>query len=103
MNTKLEDYRLSCQKIINKQPLPKRVHTAASCDRHRTVDTDRLSFKEIQNITRTMFKDKEAHDHNTGVITNIKGRMYCLKLGEVGRQKELSHYFYATQYKKRQE
>lgn len=62
---------------------------------------DRLTFKDIQNITKSMLKDKQAHSHNLGVIQNIKGKMYCLKLGEVAQFKEFSHYFYTSQYRRR--
>ena len=37
-----------------------------------------------------------------GVISSIKGKMYCLKLGEVSSWKEFSNYFYFTQYRRRQ-
>ena len=46
-------------------------------------------------------KDKGAHKNNVGVLTNIKGKMYCLKLGQVGNFKEFSHYFYASQYRRK--
>ena len=36
-----------------------------------------------------------------GVISSIKGKMYCLQLGEVSNFKDFSHYFYANQYKKK--
>lgn len=48
-----------------------------------------------------MIKDKKAHSNNMGVITNIKGKMYCLKLGEVSKPKDFSFYFYSTQYRKK--
>ena len=48
-----------------------------------------------------MIQDKKVHSHNMGVITNIKGRMYCLKLGEVSKPKDFSYFFYSTQYRKR--
>ena len=62
---------------------------------------ERLSFKEIQNITKNMIKDKKAHEQNMGVISSIKGKMYCLKLGEVSNYKDFSHFFYANQYKRK--
>lgn len=49
----------------------------------------------------SMIKDKKAHSNNMGVITNIKGKMYCLKLGEVSKPKDFSFYFYSTQYRKK--
>lgn len=48
-----------------------------------------------------MLKDKKAHEHNLGVLQNIKGKMYCLKLGEVSNFKQFSHYFYTSQYRRR--
>lgn len=48
-----------------------------------------------------MLKDKVAHSHNLGVIQSIKGKMYCLKLGEVAQFKEFSHYFYTSQYRRK--
>lgn len=48
-----------------------------------------------------MIQDKKVHSHNMGVITNIKGKMYCLKLGEVSKPKDFSYFFYSTQYRKR--
>lgn len=49
----------------------------------------------------SLFKDKKAHSNNMGVISSIKGKMYCLKLGEVSKPKDFSHYFYTTQYKRK--
>jgi hypothetical protein len=46
-------------------------------------------------------KDPKAHENNMGVISSIKGKMYCLKLGEVSSSKDFSNYFYFTQYRKR--
>ena len=48
-----------------------------------------------------MMKDRKAHKNNSGVMATIKGKSYCLKLGEVGGQKELSHYFYTTQFRRK--
>jgi hypothetical protein len=48
-----------------------------------------------------MIKDKKAHEQNMGIINNIKGKMYCLKLGEVSNHKDFSRFFYTTQYKKK--
>lgn len=64
-------------------------------------EKQRLTFKDIQNITKSMLKDRKAHEHNVGVLHNIKGKMYCLKLGEVSNFKEFSHYFYTSQYRRK--
>lgn len=48
-----------------------------------------------------MISDKKSHMNNMGIINNIKGKMYCLKLGEVSKPKEFVHYFYTTQYRKK--
>lgn len=47
-----------------------------------------------------MMKNRKAHEYNLGVLNNIKGRMYCLRLGEVSNYKEFSHYFYTSQYRR---
>lgn len=47
-------------------------------------------------------KDPKLHENNMGVISSIKGKMYCLKLGEVGHPKDFSHYFYFSQHRNRQ-
>jgi len=64
---------------------------------------------DIQQITRTssvilgsMLSEPRALDQNMGVISSIKGKMYCLKLGEVSSSKDFSHYFYTKQFKNKQ-
>lgn len=47
-----------------------------------------------------MIKHNKVQAKNFGVLHSIKGKMYCLKLGEVSKSKELSHYFYTSQYKR---
>lgn len=69
----IDNYRLTCQRIIGGPRF--RAQSASS------VEQDRLSFQDIQNITRSMFRNKKAQTHNPGVLTSIKGKMYCLKLG----------------------
>jgi hypothetical protein len=72
---------------------------------------ERLSMKDIQNITssiinlclESLIKDTRAHRQNIGVISSIKGKMYCLKLGQMQSSKEFSHYFYVNLYKRRME
>jgi hypothetical protein len=48
-----------------------------------------------------MFREKKVHTNNMGIITNIKGKMYCLKLGEVSKPKKFTDFFYSTQYRKK--
>ena len=89
--TQIDHYRSTCAQIIGINKKKKKTPEEG---------LERLSFQEIQNITRDMFRNKKAHNHNPGVLTNIKGKMYCLKLGAVGNQKEFSHYFYTSQYRR---
>lgn len=67
---------------------------------------EKLSFMDIRQITRkicfyegSMITDPKSLDQNMGVISSIKGKMYCLKLGEVSSSKDFSHYFYSKQFK----
>ena len=46
-------------------------------------------------------KNPKVHDLNMGVISSIKGKMYCLKLGEVSSSKDFSNYFYTNIYRRR--
>lgn len=46
-----------------------------------------------------MLHDPKTLEQNMGVITSIKGKMYCLKLGEVSSSKDFSHYFYSKQFR----
>lgn len=48
-----------------------------------------------------MLKDPTAHEVNIGVISNIKGKMYCLKLGELSSSKDFSHYFFTNQFRRK--
>lgn len=48
-----------------------------------------------------MLHEPKTLEQNMGVITNIKGKMYCLKLGEVSSSKDFSHYFYSKQFRLR--
>jgi hypothetical protein len=64
---------------------------------------------DIQNITRktmiysgTMLHEPRALEQNMGVISSIKGKMYCLKLGEVSSSKDFSHFFYSKQFRMKQ-
>ena len=88
-----ENYRQVCSRIIG--------NTRSRAKTHHSIDMDRLSFKEIQNITRSMIKEKKVHSQNMGVISSVKGKMYCLQLGEVSNYKDFSHYFYTNQYKRK--
>ena len=69
-------------------------------DEKAEENEERLTFKDIQNITKSMIKHNKVQAKNFGVLHSIKGKMYCLKLGEVSKSKELSHYFYTSQYKR---
>ena len=51
----------------------------------------------------SMITDPKALEQNMGVISSIKGKMYCLKLGEVSSSKDFSHYFYSKQFKVKRE
>ena len=48
-------------------------------------------------------RDPKAHEHNMGVLSTIKGKMYCLKLGTVSQSKNVEHFFYANQFRRRQQ
>jgi hypothetical protein len=48
-------------------------------------------------------RDPKAHLANIGVISSIKGKMYCLKLGAVSSSKDFAHYFYSMQYRRQQQ
>jgi hypothetical protein len=48
-----------------------------------------------------MFQEKKVYTNNMGIITNIKGKMYCLKLGEVSKPKNFTDFFFSTQYRKK--
>ena len=49
-----------------------------------------------------MLTDPKALEQNMGVISNIKGKMYCLKLGELSSSKDFSRFFYSKQFKAKQ-
>lgn len=46
-----------------------------------------------------MISDPKTLEKNMGVISSIKGKMYCLKLGEVSSSKDFSNYFYSKQFR----
>lgn len=48
-------------------------------------------------------KDPKALDSHMGVLSTIKGRLYCLKLGDVSKSKNAEHFFYCSQYKRLQQ
>ena len=50
-----------------------------------------------------MMNESKLHDNNMGIIASIKGKMYCLKLGEVSRSKDFSRFFYSNQFRIRKE
>lgn len=50
-----------------------------------------------------MLNQPKCFEQNMGVISSIKGKMYCLKLGEVSCSKDFSHYFYSKQFRVRQQ
>ena len=41
-----------------------------------------------------------AHENNMGVIHQIKGKTYCLQLGEIDKSKDFPFYFYANRYER---
>ena len=47
--------------------------------------------------------ESKLHDNNMGIIASIKGKMYCLKLGEVSRSKDFSRFFYSNQFRIRKD
>ena len=75
----MESYRQACNRIIGTNKTKSK--TVSS------MEKERLSFKDIRNITKSMIGNRKAHQENPGVLTNIKGKMYCLRLGEVGKQR----------------
>lgn len=46
-----------------------------------------------------MLHETKAHENNMGIISSIKGKMYCLKLGEVSSSKDFSRFFYSNQFR----
>jgi hypothetical protein len=47
--------------------------------------------------------ESKVHENNMGIISSIKGKMYCLKLGEVSSSKDFSRFFYSNQFRIRKE
>ena len=47
-------------------------------------------------------RNPKAHEHNMGILSTIKGKTYCLELGTVSQSKNVEHFFYANQYRRRQ-
>jgi len=51
----------------------------------------------------SMLHDIKPHENNMGIISNIKGKMYCLKLGEVSSSKDFTRFFYSNQFRMRKQ
>lgn len=78
----ISNMRQTPQRVVMRSNSYNQTQTSFSQDRNSIREGDeRLSFKDIQNITKSMIKQKRVHGSNLGVIHNIKGKMYCLKLG----------------------
>jgi hypothetical protein len=48
-----------------------------------------------------MMREGKVQGQGLGIFHNVKGKMYCLELGQISNFKEFSHYFYAAQYQRR--